>query len=102
MARLDLLIREIEDPYVRENMVRLARYLDRAVFANMESVTIEREVEKDKDVSVQHSLGVVPNVLLILSKEGDGQVSFSDVTKDDFVLRATGDLKIRLLIGRSA
>ena len=101
MAKVDLITREIEDQYVRENMVRLTRFLNENPLVTMNSNIIDIEPESDEERPYAHLLRGVPNVIMVLNREGEGTFSFSDINRETITVTATKGLKLKLLFGRT-
>jgi hypothetical protein len=102
LSSIDLILKDIEDQYVRENFSRLVRYIEaQAILAGNWKFY---RIEVDSAVSEQkfkHNLTFVPKDIILLSIDGNKNVDFRfDLfTKENIVYSTQGPAVIRFLAG---
>jgi hypothetical protein len=101
--KLDLLNKEIQDQYSRENFVRLKRELEAQQILNGNWRFFEQEfTQTGVKIPVKHNLSFVPRDIIILSEEGDRNSYFNYENFDATNLYVTisKPVRLRFLAGR--
>lgn len=100
---IDLILKDIEDPYTRENFFRLKSFLDRQVWFEgdfqLYDVSIPSKVSSFK---IRHGLTFIPADIITLAAEGDYNFYFryNDFDKENIYVYAQGPVRIRFLAGK--
>jgi len=100
---IDLILKDIEDPYIRENFFRLTEFINRQVFFDgdfkLYDVTIPGEFNSFK---IRHGLTFIPVDIIMLSVEGNYNLYFryKDFDKDNMYLNTEGPVRLRFLAGK--
>lgn len=100
---IDLILKDIEDPYVRENFFRLSQFINRQVWFEgdfqLYDVTIPREYN---DFKVRHGLTFIPADIIPLAVEGNYNFYFKykDFDTENMYIHAEGPVRIRFLAGK--
>lgn len=97
----NLLLREIQDVYIRQNFSNLFDY-----FSNQNQLVdfkfFDLSFDKEEDnFKMDHGLGVVPQDLIVTKISGTGTVKFNrgKFTKEQLDISVTGPAKIRFFVG---
>jgi len=103
LSELELILREIEDKWTRENFQRILRYLQDQVILDGEWQLYE--VRFDAPVSnfkFKHNLNFVPQDIILLQVIGNRNVEFNydQFDRSDIDITAEGPVYIRFLAGR--
>lgn len=103
MSNIDLILKEIEDKYTREDFFRIKNFIDQEVMlsGNFKFHEALFETAVNGDVNFAHNLDFVPTDVIVLSVIGDQNVYFKmdEATRDNLVLSVRGPAKIRFLAG---
>lgn len=100
---VDLILKDIDDPYVRENFFRLTNFLNNQVIFDGDfkifDVTIPAQSEKYK---IKHGLSFIPLDIISLSSSGDLNYFFryQEFDRDNIYVSAHGPVRIRFLAGK--
>jgi hypothetical protein len=100
--KLDLLTKDIEDPYVRENITRIKRELESEQILSGFWRFFEVDVtQTGVKVPIKHNLSFVPKDIIILSKEGDHNLYFDYGSFDanNIYVTTQNPCRIRFLAG---
>ena len=100
---LDLILKDIEDPYVRENFFRLARFINEQTILGGNWKLYKIEVPRATvNFEFKHNLRFIPKHILVLSVEGNKKVDFRHdlFTKENIVLTTEGAVCVTILAGR--
>lgn len=100
---LDLILKDIQDQFVRENFSRLLRFINDQTILNGVWKFYIIEVSKKVDLfKFKHNLKFIPKDVIVLSIDGDKNVDFRyDLfTNEHIFLSTEGACVIRLLLGR--
>ena len=100
---IDLILKDIEDRYVRENFFRLSRFINDQLLLTGDFKLFEISIPaKDLDFEVLHGLTFIPTDIVVLSVEGDHNFYFKyqNFTDSSFFIEASGAVKIKFLGGR--
>ena len=96
-----ILLREIQDVYIRQNFSNLFDY-----FSNQNQLLDFKFFdlsfpEAEENYKLQHGLGVVPQDLIVTKISGAGIVKFNrgKFTKDELDITVTGPSKVRFFVG---
>jgi len=98
-----LILKDIEDNYVRENFFRLEKFLDEQVFFDGDFSFFEIDIKsQDFNFKVKHSLKFIPQDVFFLAVEGDHNFYFKyqDFDRDFMYISASGPCVIRFIAGR--
>lgn len=101
--KLDLLNKEIEDAYIRENFVRIKRELEAQQILSGFWRFFEVDVtQTGVNIPLKHNLSFVPRDIILLSKEGDQNLYFNYENFDNtnIYVTTTGPCRVRFLAGR--
>lgn len=102
MSSIDLILKDIQDPYVRENFARISRYLESQTIleGNWRFYLIEVK-SSFNNFEFKHNLTFVPKDIIVLSIDGNKNVDFRfDLfTKTSIILSTQGPAVIRILAG---
>lgn len=99
---LELILKEVEDPYVKENFDRIARYIaDQTILAGQWKFY---RIELSQSASLfkfKHNLKFVPKDIIVLSADGDKNIDFRfDLFDREYIYFSVhGPVVLRLLIG---
>lgn len=100
---IDLIFKDIEDPYVQENFFRLKSFLsDQVIFEGdfkLFDITINR---KETKFRIKHGLSFIPADIIALAFEGNGNYYFhyQDFDREYLYVTAHGPVRIRFLAGK--
>jgi len=100
---IDLILKDIEDPYVRENFFRLSQFINRQIWFEgdfqLYDVTIPKEADSFK---VRHGLTFIPADIIPLAVTGDYNFYFKykDFDTENMYINASGPVRIRFLAGK--
>lgn len=100
--KLDLLNKEIEDQYTRENFVRIKRELEAQQILNGFWRFFEVEFTSvGVKLPIKHNLSFIPQDIIILSKEGDHNLYFNyeDFDSSNLYITNTMPCRVRFLAG---
>jgi hypothetical protein len=100
--KLDLLNKEINDPYVRENFVRLKRELEAQQILGGYFIFFEKDLTSvGVKVPIKHNLSFVPQDIIVLSVEGSRSIYFNyeDFDSTNLYVTLTKPCRIRFLAG---
>jgi len=101
--RLDLILKDIQDPQARENFDRLVKFVGKQQILDGEWNFYEIDIPNAKEgLSFKHNLSFVPKDVIILNSVGDQnfRLRYNEFTKDNLYLDAAGPVTLRLLVGR--
>lgn len=100
--KLDLLNKEVSDPYARENFFRLKRDLEKQSILDGDFKFFELELE-DGFTSYQftHNLGFIPKDIIVLHISGDQNLYFEydSFTSNFLYITNNGPCRVRFLAG---
>lgn len=100
---VELILKDIEDPFVRENFFRLSNFLNRQVWFDGDfqlfDVTIPEQTDSYK---IRHGLSFIPADIIPLAAEGNYNFFFryNDFDRENIYIRAEGPVRIRFLAGK--
>lgn len=100
---IELILKDIEDPHVRENFFRLSQFINRQVWFEgdfqLYDVTIPGEYDSFK---VRHGLTFIPADIIPLAVEGNYNFYFKykDFDTENMYIHAEGAVRIRFLAGK--
>jgi hypothetical protein len=100
---VDLILKDIQDPYVRENFFRLRKFLDQQIFFDGDFKLYDINVEKkETEFKIAHGLTFIPADIILLSVSGDYNFYFNyqDFDKDNMYVTTDGPVRIRFLAGK--
>ena len=103
MSKLDLILKDISDIYVRENFFRIKKFFDPVPFLQGDFKFLEIEIKKRTDkFPVRHGFSFIPEDVFILSVIGNHNFYFiyDLFDKDSIYLHAEGPCVVRFLVGR--
>lgn len=98
--KLSLLIQEIADKYVQDNFQRLLNYIrNENALEGFRLVTVTFKGAETR--LVPHKLGFQPSDAILLSKQGNGSVTFNfdSFSGENISVTSTGAATIRVLVG---
>lgn len=100
---LDLILKDISDPYIRENFFRLTKFLDSQVLfeGNFELFDISIP-QADASFRIKHGLKFIPYDIVTLFVEGDFNYYFryQEFDREFLYVTASGPVRLRFLAGR--
>lgn len=100
---LDLILKDISDPHIRENFFRLRDFLSRQIIFDgdfkLYDITIPAKVENFK---VKHGLTFIPADIIPLAADGNYNYYFlyKSFDRENLYLTADGPVRIRFLAGK--
>lgn len=100
---LDLILKDIQDPYVRENFFRLRKFLSRQVIFDGDfklfDITIPQE---DANFKIKHGLTFIPADIIQLAVQGNYNFFFKykNFDRENMYVSADGPVQIRFLAGK--
>lgn len=100
---LDLILKDIDDPYVRENFFRLRKFLGDQIFFDGDFKLYDIVIPaQDANFKVAHGLTFIPTDIILLAAQGDYNYFFkySDFDRDNIYINADGAVRIRFLAGK--
>lgn len=100
--KLDLLNKEVQDPYVRENFRRIKDSLEAEQILGGYFKFFEQEITQvGVKVPIKHNLSFIPQDIIILSIEGSRSIYFNyeNFDKDNLYVTLTKPCRIRFLAG---
>lgn len=100
---IDLILKDINDKYVRENFFRLSNFINQEVFFQGDFFFFEIDIPKaDPDYKIRHGLNFVPQDVFFLAVEGDHRFYFKweDFDKEFIHVYTSGPCVIRFIAGR--
>jgi hypothetical protein len=101
--KLDLILKDITDPLIRENFARLQTALLQARVLGPDFKFMEIDISSDVTAQpIAHGLGYAPTDVLILSSIGDYNFFFDYVKfdKTNLFITTHGPVRLRFLVGR--
>lgn len=100
---VELILKDIEDKYVRENFFRISKFFKESVFneGNFEFFQVDIKAQ-NLNFKVKHSLKFIPQDVFFLAVEGDHNFYFKyqDFDRDFIYISANGPCVIRFIAGR--
>lgn len=102
MSSIDLILKDIEDPYTRENFFRLSNYIGSQTILDGQWKFYQIDLPSAVvEYKFKHNLSFTPKDVIILSASGNKRVDFRyDLfTRDHIVLTAEGAVTVRFLAG---
>lgn len=103
MSKLDLILKDITDIYVRENFFRLKKFFDPVPFLQGDFTFFEVPIAKATDkFVVRHGLSFIPEDAFLLSVVGNQNFyfRFNEFDETNIYIHAEGPCVIRFLLGR--
>lgn len=100
---LNLLLKEIEDQYVRENFKRILSFVETATTLQGEFKFFEVDIAAaSSPFKLRHGLSFVPKDILVTFVEGDHRFYFEyqNFTNEEIWITTLGPARIRFLAGR--
>lgn len=100
---IELILKDIEDPHVRENFFRLNRFLNEQIWFEgdfqLYDVTVPGEFDSFK---VRHGLTFIPADIITLAVEGNYNFYFQykDFDSENMYIHSEGPVRIRFLAGK--
>ena len=103
MSKLNLILKDISDVYVRDNFFRLKKFLDDQILfeASFEFFEIDIKIANAK-YPIKHGLPFTPTDIIFLAVQGDYNFYFrySDFDKENIYVKTSGPCVLRFLAGR--
>lgn len=99
---LDLLLKDITDPYIRENFSRLLQFVQKSTILQGEFEFFDLDISKaETNFAFPHGMNFIPRDVLVLSAVGDQRFYFRYQEFDRTSLHVTtsGPVRIRFLAG---
>lgn len=103
MSGFNLILKDIEDKYVRENFRRLTEFVNDQVFFEGNFEFFEVDIKSaDSNFKVKHSLKFIPQDIFFLAVSGDHNFYFKyqDFDRNFIYISANGPCVVRFLAGR--
>jgi len=100
---LDLILKDIQDVYSRENFFRIRRFLGEQVIFDGDFKFFDITItQKDTAYKLLHGLTFTPSDIILLSASGNLNYYFKYqfFTKDSIIISANGPVRIRFLAGK--
>lgn len=100
---LDLILKDIQDPYTRENFFRLRRFLSNQVIFDGDFKLFDVSIpQQDANFKVKHGLTFIPADLIPLAAEGNYNYFFKyqDFDRENIYINAKGPVRLRFLAGK--
>lgn len=100
---IDLILKDIEDKYSRENFSRLSNFIKEQVFFDGDFSLFEVSIPAASDeFEVPHGLTFIPKDIILLAVEGNFNYFFryQEFTKTSIFITADGPVRLRFLAGR--
>jgi hypothetical protein len=100
---IDLILKDIQDPHVRENFFRISRFLNNQIFFEGDFKLFDVTLLEANDFyPIKHGLTFTPEDIILLAVEGDFNLFFrySDFDKDFIYVNNNGPARIRFLAGK--
>lgn len=100
---IELILKDIEDPHVRENFFRISNFLNQQVWFEgdfkLYDITIPKE---NPNFKIRHGLTFIPADIIPLAAEGNYNFYFrySQFDKENMYVNAEGPVRIRFLAGK--
>lgn len=100
---VDLILKDIRDPHVRENFFRIQNFIKNQVLFEGDfklfDITIDKKVDSFK---VKHGLTFIPADIVVVSVDGDFNYyfRFKDFDKDFIYITTNGPVRLRFLAGK--
>ncbi len=101
--QLDLILKDIQDPYTRENFFRLRKFVDKQVIFDGDFKLFDITVpSKNQKFKVNHGLTFIPVDIISLSASGDLNYYFKyqDFDKEAMYIATDGPVRLRFLAGK--
>jgi len=101
-TNIELILKDIQDPHVRENFLRIFRYLESQTVLNGNFKFFYLEIPNaETNYKFYHGLGFRPKDVILLNAEGDRgpEFRYDLFTKDTMDISVTGPTKLRFLAG---
>ena len=103
MADIDLILKELTDPHVKENFNRVRRFISGQVILDGNWQFFEVDIAAaSPNFAIRHRLSFVPIDIIILGARGDQNYSLDPATFDatNIYVSADGPVVLRFLAGR--
>ena len=103
ISPLELILKDIEDEYVRENFFRLSEYVKRDSIRKPLWKFFEITFEAGgTDIEYPHNLGYIPKDVLVTSCSNNENVVFNydEFTRTHLVMSPSGACTVRFFAGR--
>ena len=100
---IDLILKDIADPYVRENFFRLRKFIDSQVIFDGDFKLFDISIPKgETKLGILHGLTFIPADIVTLAFEGDGNFYFhyQDFDRDNIYITTQGAVRVRFLAGK--
>lgn len=100
---IDLILKDIDDQYIRENFFRLKNFLNAQVILDADFKFFDITINKrDLNFQVMHGLAFIPMDVIVLSASGDQNFNFrsQDFDKTSIYIAANGPVRIRFVAGK--
>lgn len=100
---IEFILKDIADVYIRENFVRLTRFLNGTVFFNQNFKVFNVEIPSaSASFPVAHGFTFVPEDIVITNVEGDFNFYFryQEFDRSNLYITADGPVRIKFLVGR--
>lgn len=102
MSNIELILKDITDPYVRENFFRISRFLGNQAIFDGDFEFFEIEINQaNTTTSIQHGLKFIPEDVIILSVVGNYNFYFeyANFTTTELKIFTEGPCKLRFFAG---
>jgi hypothetical protein len=102
MADIDLILKDVSDPWIKENFSRIRRYIQQQTVLDGNFKFFEVDIpEASTEKSYKHNLSFVPRDIIILNAEGDLNFYFNYnlFDRDNLYITTSGPVVIRFLAG---
>lgn len=99
---IDLILKDIDDKYIRENFFRLSKYIQEQIILDGQWKFYELEFNSSvSNFRFKHGLTFVPKDVIIMSVIGDHNIYFNNALFDaEFIdITVAGPVRVRFLIG---
>jgi hypothetical protein len=103
VSTVDLILKDIKDPHIRENFARLARFLNGQVLFDGDFQLFDITVPTANiNYEIPHGLTFIPEDIVMLAVEGDQNFYFKyqNFTRKSMFAFIAGPARIRFLAGR--
>lgn len=101
--RIDLILKDIQDPQARENFDRLVKFVGKQQILDGDWKFFELDIPAgNTNLSYKHNLSFVPVDIILLNSIGDQNFRFkySQFDRDNIYVEASGPVVLRFLAGR--
>lgn len=100
---LDLILKDINDVYIRENFLRLSKFINSQIFFEGDFKLYDISINSAKDkFEILHGLNFIPVDVIPLYVEGDFNFYFryQEFTRTSIFVTTAGPVRLKFLAGR--